>query len=238
MSQNHRVVRIDLLGHGGSEKPKSGYGIGQQADAVAEALNRLDVTRATVVGHSMGGHVAIKLAEKSEIADRVAVIGTPAEDGQVKEFPVAEKLAELPLIGQGLWRIRWDGLVKSSYDDAFAPGFASEAAFADEDRVAIDNDAMTYSSFDQAGNGSDAFIEEGSNVTRLRETGVPFLAILGAEDQIVDSSAAAASFGEVPGGTVEVLDGAGHSPNVEAPEETRPAPTPLRRRGRQPGTGR
>ena len=53
--QDHRVIRVDLLGHGGSDKPGAGYEIADQASAIAEALAKLDVAGATVVGHSLGG---------------------------------------------------------------------------------------------------------------------------------------------------------------------------------------
>ena len=54
LAENHRVIRIDLLGFGGSEKPESGYEIPTQAAIVAEALNELDVQGALVAGNSMG----------------------------------------------------------------------------------------------------------------------------------------------------------------------------------------
>ncbi|HYH62711.1 MAG TPA: alpha/beta fold hydrolase, partial [Solirubrobacterales bacterium] len=62
LAENHRVIRIDLLGFGGSEKPESGYSIPEQASLVAEALNELDVQGALVAGNSMGGAVAASLA--------------------------------------------------------------------------------------------------------------------------------------------------------------------------------
>ena len=65
MRQDHRVIRVDLLGHGGSDKPGAGYEMADQASAVAEALAELDVFGATVVGNSLGGTVATALAEQS-----------------------------------------------------------------------------------------------------------------------------------------------------------------------------
>ena len=64
------MIRIDLLGHGGSEKPTSGYSIEDQAALVAGALDRLGVQGAVVVGHSMGVAVAVSLAEQREPARR------------------------------------------------------------------------------------------------------------------------------------------------------------------------
>ena len=79
LDREHRVVAVDLLGHGGSEKPDSGYSIPNQADLVAEALERLGVRHAEVVGHSLGGGVATALAERSpELVETVVIIDTRA----------------------------------------------------------------------------------------------------------------------------------------------------------------
>jgi len=72
LARKHRVVAVDLLGHGGSEKPSSGYSIENQADLVAGVLGRLGVRNAEVVGHSLGGSVAVALTDpqrRAELAD-------------------------------------------------------------------------------------------------------------------------------------------------------------------------
>ena len=75
LAEHHRVIRIDLLGFGGSEKPESGYEIPNQARLVAEALNQLGVEGALVAGNSMGAMVAASLAEQaSQLVDRAVVI--------------------------------------------------------------------------------------------------------------------------------------------------------------------
>ena len=74
LEREHRVIAVDLLGHGGSEKPGSGYSIPNQAKLVAEALGRLGVRDAEVVGHSLGGAVAVALAEQSpQLVDRLVI---------------------------------------------------------------------------------------------------------------------------------------------------------------------
>ena len=47
LERDHRVIRVDLLGHGGSDKPSAGYSIEDQATAVAEALAKLGVARSS-----------------------------------------------------------------------------------------------------------------------------------------------------------------------------------------------
>jgi pimeloyl-ACP methyl ester carboxylesterase len=233
INRDHRVITLDLVGFGGSQKPKSGYSIPEQARAVSEALNGLGVQGAVLVGHSMGGDVATAVAEgASELVNRVAVIGTPSTSEQAK-LPFVGRLAYVPVIGEALWRLRPDSLIRSGYESAFASGFDFETAFTNPDQVVEDNRAMTYTSFDSSAAEADRFSDEGTIAARITATGVPFLAILGSEDQIVDTPAAAESFEAVPGATVQVLEGVGHSANLEAPSDT--AELLLRFGGAAPG---
>lgn len=221
LNERHRVVRIDLLGHGGSEKPQSGYEIDGQGAAVAEALNSLGVQGATVVGHSLGGMVATSLAEQaSELVDRIVMIGTPSEAGE-DSLPLTERLTQTPLIGQALWRVRLDATIKSGYGSAFAPGTDVSEVFPDDpDRVVTDNRAMTYDSFTRSHDEAEAFLEEQPVASRIAATGVPLLWIDGSEDQIIDATAVAEELHAVPGAVTKLIGGVGHSPNVERPAET------------------
>ncbi len=221
LEDGHRVIRVDLIGHGGSEKPKAGYEIETQAAAVANVLNSLGVTDATIVGHSMGGFVATALAETaSELVGRVVLVGTPARAGE-SELPFTERLTRVPGIGQALWRLRPDATIRSGYESAFAPGTDVSTIFpGDPDRVVDDNRAMTYRSFTKVGEANRDFMTAEGVDSRLAATGVPLLFVDGDEDQIFDAATAAEQFQTVPGARTELIEGVGHSPNVEAPEET------------------
>jgi len=221
LNERHRVIRIDLIGHGGSEKPQSGYEIEAQAAAVAEALNSLEVQGATVVGHSLGGMVATSLAEQaSELVDRLVLIGVPSGPGEAS-LPFTESLISTPVLGQALWRVRLDAMIERGYGSAFAPGTDVGTVFpGDPDRVVEDNRAMTYDSFTQARDGADEFLAARPLTARIPATGVPLMWIDGAEDQIIDAAAVAEEFQAVPGAITKLIDGAGHSPAVEAPDET------------------
>ena len=242
INESHRVVRFDLIGFGGSQKPGSGYSMEDQARAVAEGLNRLGVEGAVVVGHSMGGVVAAALAENSsELVDRVAVIGTASSLADDAELPFEARLTYLPVLGEALWRVRPSSLVRSGYESAFAPGFDYEAAFEDPDQVLVDNEAMTFTSYKESSSESRDFTDAGTLASRFTSAAVPLLAILGSEDQIVDSDATADAYGTVPGADVRVLEGIGHSAQLEDPKGTArlieafakdapaPAPDPKRR---------
>ena len=220
LSEEHRVIRIDLLGHGGSSKPKSGYAIEDQAGLVAGALGRLGVQGAVVVGHSLGASVAVSLAEQaSELVDRVAIVNA-APDSSYGDLDFIAKLTSTPVIGQAIWRIKIGSLVKNGYEQAFAPGYDIDAGFTDPDQVVDDNKAMTYTSFTDSMDAVDDFTDEIALDQRMRATPVPLMAIFGAEDQINDAGPSLAAYAAVAGArTAEIAD-AGHSPNVETPEET------------------
>ncbi len=221
LRRDRRVIRIDLIGHGGSEKPQSGYEITTQAGAVADALNELDVQRAILVSHSMGGLVATSLAQtSSELVDSVVLIATPSGSDS-GGLPVVDRLLHVPVLGPALWRIRLDGMIRDGYGSAFAPGTDVSAIFpGDPDRVVEDNRAMTYTAYDSAEERTADFLEQEPPAARLISSGVPVLAIEGGEDQITDPVRAAADFGTIPGARVVTLPGSGHSPQVEEPGRT------------------
>lgn len=70
----HRVVAIDLRGHGDSDAPRQRYTIGALADDVGWICEQLDVERAVVAGHSLGGLVALELAAARPHLTRAAVL--------------------------------------------------------------------------------------------------------------------------------------------------------------------
>jgi pimeloyl-ACP methyl ester carboxylesterase len=63
LSEKHRVIAIDLLGHGGSECLGYVHTMEDQADMVHQVLMQLKIKKAVFIGHSMGGYVALAFAE-------------------------------------------------------------------------------------------------------------------------------------------------------------------------------
>lgn len=212
----HRVIAMDLLGHGGSEKPGDGYNPPHQAELVAQALKRLRVRDAEVVGHSLGGSVAVALAERDpELVNRVVIVDMPP-DNSYGDLGFIAGLAFVPVLGEALWTIKPDFSVRQGLEVAFAPGFDVPDDFVE------DVDRMTYSSYDESPSGVDDFLAEESLDRRMRGTGKPLLVLMGAEEQIVDDPRRALrqyASGD-PGAETRLIQGAGHSPNVEKPAET------------------
>jgi pimeloyl-ACP methyl ester carboxylesterase len=216
LERQHRVIAVDLLGHGGSEKPDSGYTPENQAKLVAEALQRLGVHDAEIVGHSLGGAVSVALAEQHpRLVNRVAIIDMPP-DNSYGDLGFIAGLAFQPVLGEALWRIKPDFSIRDGLGVAFAPGFDVPDAFVDDVK------RMTYTAYDESPSGVEDFIGDKSLDRRMRPTGKPLMVLMGAEEQIVnDPERALRQYARGdPGAQTHLIAGAGHSPNVEKPVET------------------
>ena len=77
LARHFTVVAPDLLGHGGSAKPRGDYSLGAYASGLRDLLAALGHERATVVGHSMGGGIAMVLAY--QFPERVERLGARLE---------------------------------------------------------------------------------------------------------------------------------------------------------------
>jgi pimeloyl-ACP methyl ester carboxylesterase len=215
LERRHRVVAVDLLGHGGSEKPGSGYSIPHQAELVAQALRRLGVRNAEVVGHSLGGGVAVALAQASpRLVGRVAIVDTPPSHEESSLGLVAQ-LGFAPVIGEAFWRLKPDFAVRKGLSVAFAPGYDVP------DDFVTDVSRMTFTAYDDSASAFDDYTREEPLDRRMKETRLPLLVMMGAEEQIIDDprQALAEYARDVPGAETHLIAGAGHSPNVEKPAE-------------------
>jgi pimeloyl-ACP methyl ester carboxylesterase len=214
LDREHRVIAVDLRGFGGSEKPTSGYSMEDQAEFVAEALKRLGVHGATVVGQSLGGTVGTALSEvPGDYVKRLVIIDQAPEERFSKGIGFTAELSTAPVIGPALWQVTPDSAIKDGLQVAFAPGYEVPDEFVKE------FNRMTYTSYDSDGEEGD-FMEAKPLDRRIEGTGTSLLAIFGAEDQIYESKEALAAYAKVPGAQTVLVPGAGHSPNVEKPGRT------------------
>jgi pimeloyl-ACP methyl ester carboxylesterase len=216
LERRHRVVEVDLLGHGGSGKPGSGYTPQNQALVVSEALERLHVREAEVVGHSLGGAVTVALSEEHpQFVDRAVIVDMPP-DNSYGDLGFIAGLAFQPVLGEALWRIKPDFSIRDGLGVAFAPGYDVPDAFVEDVR------RLTYTAYDESPEGVDDFLNQESLDRRMKATGKPLMVLMGAEEQVVnDPRRALAQYKRaVPSAQTHLIQGAGHSPNVEKPSQT------------------
>ncbi len=214
LAREHRVIAVDLLGHGGSEKPSSGYSVPIQADVIAEVLAKLGVRRAEVIGHSLGGPVAIALAEQSpQLVSSVVTIDS-IPDTSYGDVGFIGELLFTPILGEALWRIKPDFSIRDGLKVAFAPGFKVPDEFVEDVK------RMTFTAYDDSHDAYDSYTKEEALPQRGAALAVPLLAIMGAEEQIANDPRAALAAYRAAGAQTKLIAGAGHSPNVEKPAET------------------
>jgi pimeloyl-ACP methyl ester carboxylesterase len=137
------------------------------------------------------------------------------------------KLGFTPVIGEAINRTARVGpasAVRDEYKQAFAPDFNISSGFEDPDQVVDDLRTMTYTSYTDSAEAEDDYTNEEPLDERLAAAGIPVLIIFGAQEQIYDEweDALAAYKQLLPGVRTAVIETAGHSPNVETPEQIAP----------------
>jgi len=222
LAKKYRVVAPDLLGHGQSSKPRSDYSLGAFAVGLRDLLDELGIESATVVGHSLGGGVAMQfLYQHPDYCRRLVLIssgGLGQDVGWILRLlsaPGAELvmpvIAPRPVLRAGEAVRSW----------LSARGLRSPRG------AEIWN---AYSSFSDP-QTRDAFLRTLRSVVDYRGQAVsalnrlqlraemPTLAIWGEDDDIIPVDHAYAALEARPDCRLEVLPGVGHFAHVEAPVE-------------------
>jgi pimeloyl-ACP methyl ester carboxylesterase len=213
LAARHRVIRLDLIGHGGTAAPTSGYQIARQAELVSAVLDKLGINRVTVVGHSMGGWVATALASrKPERIDRLILIDSPPTVDL--HLSILAKAHVAPVLGEVLSHFLTDDRLREGLADAFAPDFPIP------ERCVADLRRLPHCVFRQEHVEGFAYCKK-PIYERLAELKPvpPVLFIFGSLDSKM-SAEQAKLYERVPGAIVVTIDGVGHSPQVETPART------------------
>ena len=201
-----RVVTLDIPGHGISVVNGEIHTMEYLADTVAAALDKIGVERATIVGHSMGGYVALAFAERyAERVDGLVLLhSTPYADSDEKKKN----------------RQREISLVKSGKKELLAHT-APEAGFAVENRnrfrTEIEDLQQTIYLTEDAGivallNG---MIERKAQSEMLHALGKPILFVLGRKDGYIVPEIAEKMVAEHPEAEVVWLENSGHMGFIE-----------------------
>jgi pimeloyl-ACP methyl ester carboxylesterase len=222
LAREHRVIAPDLLGHGRSDKPRGDYSLGNQATLMRDVMISLDIERATLVGHSLGGGITMQFAyQYPERCERMVLI---ASGGLGKDvtfvlrslgLPGADLVAPLVLsnttrdmiLGTARWLGR-RGLKASpgqkamwrSYESLTEP--TTRTAFIATVRAVIDQRGQTVSAMERL----------------YLAHAMPTMLIWGEKDRIIPVSHARDAHQEMPGSRLEIIPGAGHSVQLEKPE--------------------
>lgn len=206
-----RIVTLDLPGHGISVVTGEVHTMEFLADTVAEALKALGINRCTLVGHSMGGYVALAFCERHpEMLDGMVLLSsTPNPDTPEK---AENRRREIALVQAG----RKELLARV----APAAGFAEE----NRERMKDEIEDLTEQVFITEDDGIVALLNgmigRKDQNEMLRKTKVPVLFILGRKDNYIPVEVAEKMVAGHPEAQVVWLENSGHMGFLEEPEAT------------------
>jgi pimeloyl-ACP methyl ester carboxylesterase len=222
LAKKYRVIAPDLLGHGQSSKPRTDYSLGAFAVGLRDLLDELGVESATIVGHSLGGGIAMQfLYQHPDYCRRLVLIssgGLGPDVGWILRLlaaPGAEfvmpVIAPTPVLRAGNSVRRW----LSSLGLRSPRGAEIWNAYSSfSDRQTRDAFLRTLRSVvDYRGQSVSAL-----NRLNLRED-LPTLAIWGEQDTIIPVDHAYSALEARPDCRLEVLPDVGHFAQVEAPTD-------------------
>jgi pimeloyl-ACP methyl ester carboxylesterase len=221
LAERFTVIAPDLLGHGESAKPRGDYSLGAYASGVRDLLIALEHPRATVVGHSLGGGIAMQFAYQfPERCDRLVLMSSGGLGEEVSillragALPGAEIV--LPILSSGRVRgtVAAAGRVLGALRlnpgpdiSELARGIGSlsdseaRSAFLHTLRAVVDVSGQRVSALDRL------------HLTR----DMPSLLVWGERDPIIPVAHARAAQAVMPGSRLELLPSAGHFPQLEDP---------------------
>jgi len=213
----YRIIRVDLLGHGGSARPTSGYDPDSQGRLYARLLSELDLNDVTVVGHSMGSLFGVATAEHSTRITRLVLIGE-GPDTSTGTLPPGEWVIHTKWIGPLMQQHGPAFVTKRVVRRAFARGFDMSTAFANPSQGLDDARSLNHPAFTQSMRRRQPWTRRLGLDARLDNLALPALVIFGREDRFYNVDASLARYRAVRTITTTVLEDVGHTPMIEAPD--------------------
>lgn len=216
LARTHRVIAPDLLGHGASAKPRADYSVAAYANGMRDLLSVLGIDRVTLVGHSLGGGVAMQFAYQfPEKTERMVLVSSGGAGHAVSPLlraatlpgaQAALSLLRLPgargAVGAGVALLaRLDtGLGLDAPDlkrvvDAL-PDATARAAFIRTLRAVVDWRGQVVTMLDRC----------------YLVRALPTMLMWGSRDSVLPIGHGYQAHAAMPGSRFEVFDGAGHFP--------------------------
>jgi pimeloyl-ACP methyl ester carboxylesterase len=217
LARDYCVIAPDLPGYGESEKPapsRFAYDIDAFTSAIADLYAALSLGRAAVLGHGLGGAIALTLAARHpELVSELVVVDALAEGakpwlyGRLAHLPVAGSFVFKQLLGRGLFG-----------------AYFRELFLADASRISSARLDNYYESFNTpAARGSvlatlRATVDARPVAAQTSRIQKPTLVVWGRNDRLLPAAVGQRLAREIRGARFELLD-AGHAPQEERPQE-------------------
>ncbi|MGQ0847053.1 MAG: alpha/beta fold hydrolase [Sporichthyaceae bacterium] len=222
LAQDYTVIAPDLLGHGQSDRPRADYSVAAYACGMRDLLSVLDVETATVVGHSLGGGVAMQFAYQfPERCERLVLVAT---GGAGRRTNLMLKAVSVPGAGTVLPVLTTPGIkqVASTYirmlkltgigigrdaEDMIRlfdalPNRTARSAFIRTLRATVDRHGQVITMLDRC----------------YLAAGMPTMLVWGDRDAVIPVDHGHRLHDAMPGSRLEIFRGAGHFPHHSDPD--------------------
>ena len=216
LARNHLVIAPDLLGHGASAKPRADYSVAAYANGMRDLLGVLDVDRVTLVGHSLGGGVAMQFAYQfPEKTERMVLVASGGAGRGVSPLLRAATLPGAQAVISGLrlpgarLAVNLAVAVAAKLDTGIGldapdlrrvvdalPDATARAAFIRTLRAVVDWRGQVVTMLDRC----------------YLARAMPTLLMWGSRDSVLPVGHAYQAHAAMPGSRLEIFDGAGHFP--------------------------
>jgi pimeloyl-ACP methyl ester carboxylesterase len=221
LSKDYTVIAPDLLGHGESAAPRGDYSLGAHASGARDVATALGHDRVTVVGHSLGGGIAMQFAYQfPERTERLVLVSS---GGLGRDVHLLLRAASLPgsdivlpaltsqrlvELGRGIGGLLGKvGLHPSADIAVLARGFAE-----------LDNAGSRQAFLATLRSVVEPGGQKVSATSRLALAAeLPSLIVWGEDDSIIPMEHGAAAHAAMPGSRFVVFEGAGHMPQENQP---------------------
>ena len=210
LSKNYRVISIDLLGHGKTGIISTVHSMELMADTVFEVIKILKIEKCTLIGHSMGGYVALAFLEKYEnfLEGFSLFHSTPLADSKSKKGMRDQAIIEINNGGK-IKHCKKHATLTFAKDNV--EKFVKEIGF---------GKIIALKTTDEGITAAIKGMKERKNQEKLlKNTKVPVLYILGKKDIFIPSNIL--SHFELPtSATVSILENSGHQGYIEEPKRS------------------
>ena len=219
LAEHHTVIAPDLLGHGESAKPRGDYSLGAFAAGIRDLLVGLDLEAATVVGHSLGGGIAMQFAYQfPERCERLVLVSSgglgnevhpmlraatlPGSELVLPLLAHARLLETLAIVPRALGRLGFRAgpdMTEIAYGYQSLSNAEARSAFINTVRAVIDVTGQRVDASDRL----------------YLASRMPTLIVWGHRDRIIPADHGYSAHQGMPGSRLELFDGSGHFPFLD-----------------------
>ncbi len=220
LATQHRVVALDLLGHGCTDKPLSiSYSWETGVQFVKDFMAEMKLESASFVGNSMGGGIALTMALKfPEMVEKLVLVGSA---GLGKKVPLVLRLATLPGLGEYFTRPSREGSARELRSYVYDPAVLTAEQYEIQYQMAAKPNAqqtflkMLRWAFHPFG----AYERYYGPICRgLASIHIPTLLVWGRQDAYFPVAIAEEVVEKLPDARLHVFDRCGHFPMIEHAE--------------------